>query len=196
LGIASVPSDDWEADIETICTTLGEDHPECQFSPYIPADFSGRIATKITDHLSQNHEVQVFGAYVSDWENSSKEPQEWPLSGIEMPITLVVAENDTTCLPSGAADLASQFETNGNLAGTYTLLEQTHEFFMNATAPAYIELLETEIANVIAGTAISVDGPFATDVEIVYPEEDDDDSAFYGLSSAFAVAFATLTFIF
>ena len=196
LGIASVPSDDWETDVASICAELGEDSYLCQLLANIPADYSGRFSTKIMDHLAQNNEVQVFGGYVADWENSSKEPTEWPLSDIEMPITLVVAENDTSCLPSGAADFASQFETNGNLAGTYTLLEQTHEFFLNATAPAYIELLETEIANVIAGTAISVDGPFATDVEIVYPEEDDDDSALYGLSSAFAVAIATLTFIF
>ena len=67
---------------------------------------------------------------------------------------------------------------------------------MNATAPAYIELLEQEIANAIAGTAISVDGPFTTDVEIVYPEEDDDDFAFNGLSAFSAIALATLSFIF
>ena len=111
-----------------------------------------------------------------------------------MPITLVVAENDTECTPERAEELATQFTTNGNLAGVYTILEQDHLFFVNATATEYTDLLEQEVANVIAGTAISVDGPFATNITIV-PEEEDD-SALSGLSTAFAVTFALLQFVF
>ena len=67
---------------------------------------------------------------------------------------------------------------------------------MYSNAEEYVDALEAEIANVIAGTAISVDGPFTTEVTIVPPSDDDDDSAFNSLSAAFAVTFALLQFVF
>ena len=200
LGIASIPSDNWEADVATVCDTLGADSVYCYFLSSIDADFSGRIGTKLSDHMAQNTVSGIFGSYVSDWDNSaspqwgSNPPVEWPLAGIEMPITLVVAENDTECTPERAEELATQFSTNGNLAGVYTILEQDHLFFVNGTATEYTDLLEQEVANVIAGNAISVDGPFYTNITIV--PEDEDDSALSGLSTAFALAFALLQFVF
>ena len=68
---------------------------------------------------------------------------------------------------------------------------------MYSNAEEYVDALEAEIANVIAGTAVSVDGPFTTEVTIVPPsDDDDDDSAFNSLSAAFAVTFALLQFVF
>ena len=196
LGIYSIPSDNWEVDQATICDTLGAESANCYLASYATAEDSGRLASKILDHVGQNYEVGVFGAYVDDWENSSKTVNPWPLEGITVPHTLIIAELDDTCPPTTAQTLIDTFSDSGILAGSYTMLNQTHDFFMYSNAEEYVDALEAEIANVIAGTAISVDGPFATEVTIVPPSDDDDDSAFNSLSAAFAVTFALLQFVF
>ena len=93
----------------------------------IPADYPGRLGTKLGDHLAQNRLSGVFGSFVDDWENSSQTPTEWPLSLIaaenSITVSLVVAENDTECPADLATSLATTLESAGVLAGTYTLLE-------------------------------------------------------------------------
>jgi len=73
--------------------------------------------------VAQNYEVGEFGAYVDDWENSSKTVNPWPTNLITIPTTLVLAELDTACPPTTAQTLIDTFSDSGILAGTYTMLE-------------------------------------------------------------------------
>ena len=71
LGIVSIPSDNWEADVATICDTFGAESPYCYFASSIDADFSGRIGMKLSDHMAQNTVTGIFGNYISDWDNTT-----------------------------------------------------------------------------------------------------------------------------
>lgn len=112
-GIDSIPSNNWEVDVATYCQALGEDTVGCAFMQSIDADYSGRLGTKLLDHIYQNRVAGVFGSYVDDWENSDKTPIAWPIelmSASNSPtITLVVAENDEDCPLELATELGATF---------------------------------------------------------------------------------------
>lgn len=52
LGINSIPSEDWETDVGNFCNLVGVDSDSCAWMSSIDADFSGRIGSKLGDHLA------------------------------------------------------------------------------------------------------------------------------------------------
>ena len=106
----SIPTDNWVDDVNDICTMFGDEHPLCQGLRAIPADTSGRMGSKLADHMTQNTLTQVFGSYVerSDWVHPYTEglSTPWALEDVtDFPLTLVIASEDEECYPEKAYEL-------------------------------------------------------------------------------------------
>ena len=103
LGIYSVPSNNWEADVAKICANF--DDPTCIKYSNMSADGYNWKPMRQEDHRQQNTLANRYQRYVENWSFNPLvyEAEEYDLSSIQnMPVSFYVPGNDGICMPERA----------------------------------------------------------------------------------------------